>query len=249
MFWYMLFVFFWTAEFIVAMGQITLAISFSTWYFSPQKGSLVSFKLSILNSMTVAFCKHAGTAAFGSLLIAIVRFVRAILMYTHKKLKQSGANNKLVDAALCCCQCCLWCVEKCLKFMNKNAYIQTAIFGYPFCKAAREAFFLILRNAARMTAVGVVSSLAVWFMKLVIIAGIGVSSFFTLEWLYSDYMWSITAVTIFISIISLIVVNIFLETIGIAIATLFQCFIADEEMYPEGSPFVPEELDNFLKHM
>jgi len=249
MFWYMLFVFFWTAEFIVAMGQLTLAISFSTWYFSPQKGSLVSFRMSIIHSMNIAFFKHAGTAAFGSLLIAIVRLVRSILLYTHKKLKQSGANNKLVDIAMCCCQCCLWCVEKCLKFINKNAYIQTAIFGYPFCKAAREAFFLILRNAARMTAVGVVSSLAVWFMKLVIVAGIGVASFFTMEWLYSDYMYSITAVTIFICIISLIVVNIFLETIGIAIATLFQCFIADEEMYPEGSPFVPEELDNFLKHM
>merc|ERR1712157_397754 len=83
---------------------------------------------------------------------------------------------------------CLWCVEKCMKFMNKHGYIQTAIFGYPFCKAAREAFFLILRNAARMTAVGVVSSLAVWFMKLVIVVGIGViSSWRQLELLLQLY--------------------------------------------------------------
>jgi hypothetical protein len=32
-----------------------------------------------------------------------------------------------------------------MRFLNKNAYIQTAIFGSSFCTSAKEAFFLILR--------------------------------------------------------------------------------------------------------
>lgn len=44
-----------------------------------------------------------------------------------------------------------------MKFLNKNAYIQTAIFGYGFCTAAKKAFFLIARNILRVAAVGVVS--------------------------------------------------------------------------------------------
>ena len=32
-----------------------------------------------------------------------------------------------------------------MKFLNKNAYIQTAIFGTSFCTSSKEAFFLILR--------------------------------------------------------------------------------------------------------
>ena len=51
---------------------------------------------------------------------------------------------------------CMWCIEKCMKFINKNAYIQTAIFGYHFCKAAKCAFFLILRNIARIMALSIV---------------------------------------------------------------------------------------------
>ena len=43
--------------------------------------------------------------------------------------------------------------SSCMKFINKNAYIQTAIYGYSFCKAARTAFFLILRNILRVGAV------------------------------------------------------------------------------------------------
>ena len=64
-------------------------------------------------------------------------------------------------AVLCAIQCCMWCVEKCMKFLNKNAYIQTAIFGYSFCKAARKAFFLILRNILRIAAVVIVSEFVI----------------------------------------------------------------------------------------
>lgn len=50
------------------------------------------------------------------------------------------------------------CVERFLKFLNKNAYIQAAIFGYSFCKAAKQAFFLILRNCMRLATLGVIST-------------------------------------------------------------------------------------------
>ena len=97
-------------------------------------------------------------------------------------------------------KCLLWCIEKCLKYINKQAYIQTgehllrphvwfrtlflsstfpynivfhahktsAIFGYSFCKAARQGFFLILRNALRITAVSVVSQLVLFIGKVFI---------------------------------------------------------------------------------
>ena len=55
--------------------------------------------------------------------------------------------------------CCLWCLEKILKFINKNAYIITAIYGYGFCSASRKAFWLLLRNILRVSAVGIVSTL------------------------------------------------------------------------------------------
>lgn len=53
-----------------------------------------------------------------------------------------------------------------MKFLNKNAYIQTAIFGYSFCTAAKKAFFLIARNIMRVMAVGVVSEVVLILGKV-----------------------------------------------------------------------------------
>jgi hypothetical protein len=67
---------------------------------------------------------------------------------------------------LCMLQCCMWCLEKCMKFLNKNAYIQTAIHGYSFCKAARSAFFLIARNILRIIAVSFVGDFVLFLGKV-----------------------------------------------------------------------------------
>ena len=51
----------------------------------------------------------------------------------------------MAEYALCCVQCCLGCLERCIRFINKHAYIITAIYSFPFCKATRKAFWLLLR--------------------------------------------------------------------------------------------------------
>lgn len=98
--------------------------------------------LQVVSSIATTLKYHMGTAAFGSFIIAVIKTIRAVVMYLQKKAKKS--NNKIMQAILCCIQCCLWCVEKCMKFLNKNAYIQTAIFGYSFCKVRSPRFCSIL---------------------------------------------------------------------------------------------------------
>merc|ERR1711934_761280 len=118
-----------------------------------------------------------------------------------KNLKNPVAK-KIAMAVLCCIDCCMWCIEKCMKFINKNAYIQTAIFGYNFCKAAKCAFFLILRNIARIMALSIVSGFVLLLGTLVITA-----------------------------IIAFYVAAMFNEVWGMAMSTILQCFCADEEIY------------------
>jgi choline transporter-like protein 2/4/5 len=107
---------------------------------------------------------NSGTAAFGSLIIAIIATLRVVLAYIQRKC--SLHKNKVTEAIICCIGCCLWCFEKCVKFLNKNAYIQTAIYGYSFCKAARTAFFLLLRNILRVAAVNMVSGFVIMLGKV-----------------------------------------------------------------------------------
>ena len=46
--------------------------------------------------------------------------------------------------------------------------IQTAIFGYSFCKAARCAFFLIARNILRVVAVNMVGDFVLLLGKVIV---------------------------------------------------------------------------------
>lgn len=46
--------------------------------------------------------------------------------------------------------------------------VQCAIFGTPFCESGRKAFFLILRNASSVGALGLVSGGVLWIGKLLV---------------------------------------------------------------------------------
>ena len=94
--------------------------------------------------------------AFGPLKVAIIRIIRAVVACFQRKLKQT--HNKAAEYLLCCVQCCLGCLERCIRFINKHAYIITAIYAYPFCKATRKAFWLLLRNILRVAAVNLVAT-------------------------------------------------------------------------------------------
>ncbi len=115
------------------------------WYFLRDKSSIGS--ATVITSISTSMIYHSGTAAFGALLIAIVKMIRSFIAYLQRKAEEM--NSSIAKAVLCCCQCCFFCLEKCMRFLNKNAYIQTAIFGSSFCTSAREAFFLILRYVTR----------------------------------------------------------------------------------------------------
>lgn len=40
----------------------------------------------------------------------------------------TGAQNKFARFLLCCLKCCFWCLEKFMKFINRNAYIMVGGF-------------------------------------------------------------------------------------------------------------------------
>ena len=83
--------------------------------------------------------------------IAVIKIIKAILMYIQRKCENAidatgdgpvqrrrrspGSSSSASSAASG--------ASKCMKFINKEAYIQTAIFGHPFCTAARKGFFLV----------------------------------------------------------------------------------------------------------
>jgi len=156
---------------------MVLAGAFAGWYWTlDRKRHLPTFPLSTSLMRTCRF--HLGTIAFGSLIISIIKFIRYFLEYVDQKLKQYSQDNPLVKALLCCCKCCFWCLEKFMKFINRNAYIMTAVYGKNFCTSARDSFFLLMRNAVRAFVLDKVADFLLFMGKLVIVGGVAIGSFY-----------------------------------------------------------------------
>jgi choline transporter-like protein 2/4/5 len=112
-----------------------------------------------------------GTMAFGSILIATMNMIKIVFEYFVAKAESAKATtNPVVKALICMTRCCIWCLDSCVKHLNKNAYIQCALFSTPFCKSAKEGFYLFIRNGARFTSLNVIGTLISLLGKGIIIA-------------------------------------------------------------------------------
>jgi len=236
---FLLFCWFWTSEFIIAVGQLITALSFSTWYFTRDKSTIGP--TTVIGSARAVIIHHLGTAAHGSLIIAIIKTIRAVIAYIQKKAKDS--KNKLLEYIMCCIGCMLWCLEKFMKFINKHAYIITAIFAYSFCHAARKAFFLLLRNFLRVSAVSMVSGFVLLIGKLLIPISTTFLAYLVISYgTNTNDITGIIAPLVLIYLLAYWIGFMFIEIFAMGIETILFCFIADEEMFEPVKRFASGDL-------
>ncbi|XP_063058155.1 choline transporter-like protein 2 [Engraulis encrasicolus] len=229
---YNLFLFFWCANFVTALGQVTLAGAFASYYWAFKKPDDMP-AYPICASLGRALRYHTGSLAFGSLILSIVQVIRVILEYLDQKLK--GAQNKFAKFLLSCLKCCFWCLEKCIKFLNRNAYIMVAIYGKNFCTAAKDAFFLLMRNILRVAVLDKVTDFLLFLGKLLIVGIVGICSFFFFSGRIKpiqdaapilNYYW-VPIMTIVFG--SYLIAHGFFSVYAMCVDTLFLCFLEDLE--------------------
>uniref|UniRef100_A0A8B9KZ39 Choline transporter-like protein n=1 Tax=Astyanax mexicanus TaxID=7994 RepID=A0A8B9KZ39_ASTMX len=248
-----LLVFLWLVNFVIALGQCTLAGAFASYYWALKKpADIPAFPLAASFGRAIRY--HTGSLAFGALILSIVQFFRIILEYLDHKLK--GAHNSCSRFLLCCLKCCFWCLEHFIKFMNRNAYIMVAIYGKSFCTSAREAFCLLMRNVVRVAVLDKVTDFLLFLGKLLISGSVGALAFFFFtrripviqeEVPSLNYYWVPLLTVIFGSYL---VAHGFFNVYAMCVDTLFLCFCEDLERN-DGSPskpyYMPTGLHKILK--
>jgi hypothetical protein len=230
----------WNNAFLVAVGQLTIAGSCAGWFFTrdQDRGKEHVIRPALYN----CFRYHLGSLALGSFILAVVQFIRYLMMYFEKQ--AAAQKNRVMVIVLKVVQCCLWCFEKCIKFLNKNAYIQIALLGTNFCTSAKNAFFLIMRNALRFGVVALLGSIIrmIGFM-FIMTATMGLG-YFILQSFHPDISPIVPMMCYFVLgyMASLLFMNVF----GLAVDTCLQCFIACEEMKITDE-FVPGPLKSLVE--
>jgi hypothetical protein len=130
-----------------------------------------------------------------------------------------------------------------MKFINKHAYILTAIYGYSFCKAARKAFWLLLRNILRVAAVNMLATFVLLMGKLLVPIATTFICYLAIAYgTDTTEVSGIVAPLIFVFILSYWIACMFMEIFGMGIETILFCFIADEEMFKLEDRFASGEL-------
>lgn len=241
-FWYQLFGLLWVAAFINGVCQFVIAASACIWYFtvnSDTKG-----RGTVGTALYWGFRFHLGSIAFGSFIIAVVQFIRIMFEWYRRYMAKASRDNKVVKALLCLTSYCLYLLEKCVKYISKNAYIQVALTNDYFCKAAWNAFALILANAGRFGMATSVGKILNFFGVAAIAAVNGVIAFYVLT--ETDYasVQSPVAPIVLVCIISILIANTFLSIFGFSSDAILQSFLLDEQLRFQGGSR-PEHMQEF----
>ncbi|XP_018411328.1 PREDICTED: choline transporter-like protein 4 [Nanorana parkeri] len=231
---YNIFGFLWCINFVIALGQCVMAGTFASYYWAFHKPKdMPYFPVSAAFMRTLRY--HTGSLAFGSLILTIVQMIRIVLEYLDHKLK--GAQNPCTRFLMCCLKCCFWCLEKFIKFLNRNAYIMIAVYGKNFCVSAKNAFKLLMRNIVRVVVLDKVTDLLILFGKLIVVGGVGILAFFFFSGRLPipndafkspslNYYW-IPILTVVVG--SYIIAQGFFSVYNMCVDTLFLCFLEDLE--------------------
>jgi len=147
---YMVFGFVWTFLFIEAVGWTALSGSVCHWYFF-RKDDDSATRWPLTRSLQRVLRYHLGTIAAGSLIVAIVKFIRLGLMSLDAALKKGKENSRLLRLIFRCVACCLWCLEKTLMYITSYCYVYVAMTGSGFCLSCFSTFNLIVQYPLQLT--------------------------------------------------------------------------------------------------
>ncbi|CAL1601349.1 unnamed protein product [Knipowitschia caucasica] len=229
----------WISEFILAFQQMTIAGAVVTYYFTRNKSQMTS--VPILKAMGRTFRYHLGTLAKGSFIITLVKIPRLILMYMHSQLK--GKENACARCMLKCCICCLWCLEKCLAYLNQNAYTATAINSTNFCTSAKDAFVILVENALRVAAINTVGDFVLFLGKVLIVSCTAFAGVLALNYQREYTVWVLPL--LIVCLFAFLVAHCFLSVFENVVDVLFLCFAVDTK-YNDGSPGHEYYMDKSL---
>ncbi|KAJ8590242.1 DUF580-domain-containing protein [Rhizopogon salebrosus TDB-379] len=138
---YTVFSYLWTSQVIGNVALATLAGgAYGNWYyFGPREQGQMP-KHPTLSAFGRASTLSLGSIAFGSLIVTILEILRLILDAARNN---ASAQGSFVEACLACCaEFFVGCVEGLVRYFNRYAYIEIALYGKPYLRAAKDTWTL-----------------------------------------------------------------------------------------------------------
>ncbi len=248
---FLVFALYWMNAFIQGVATLAICGAFAGWYWTEVDGETgkkaYKDKFPVGAALWRAVRYHLGSVAFGSLIIALCQFARTVLEYLDKKSKGAQDGNCAVKVLFKVLRCCLWCFEKCVRYITRKAYIVIAVKGTNFCSAAVTVFHLILSNGGLLSLVAVISNAMMLLGKLLIVAccvGVGYAVY-DAELIVVGEGKALTGLVfplVLIGLLAWFMASGFLQVYDMGIDTILVSYLFDLQENKEGQYMFSESL-------
>ena len=87
-----------------------------------------------------------------------------------KRLAACAGDSKLARLSCICVVYCIGCIERCVRYLSRNAYVLTMLNGTPFCTSAGEALSLLTKHALKVSLARSIGSAFLLLGKIFVLA-------------------------------------------------------------------------------
>lgn len=240
---------YWTSQVLKNWVHVTVSGVFATYYFfGVSQNGVVQVPVSnpTWASMKRASTTSFGSICFGSLIIALIQTVRAVL---RGAANDAASDGNLIGAfCLCCLECIISWIEALVEYFNHYAFTQVAIYGKAYCDAAKSTWKLVkshgLEAVINDSLIGNVLGLGGLVVGIItgVIAGVygGHSGWITNTDLNTTALGAVCGAVGFL--IGLMEFYILAEVINSGVATTFVCIAEDPAAMQRTKPELYQKI-------
>ncbi|CUG06242.1 choline transporter, putative [Bodo saltans] len=245
---YNIFMFLWVFGILNAVCFMIVALCAVFWYFSAPGDNKDPPSSSVLTATGIVVRHHLGTIFFGAFIVAVIQIIRIILLLVEKHMSERLKKNEAVQGLMACLHCVMACLERAMKFINKNAYIITAIEGSNFLTSAQRALALLVGNALTVGAITVISEYVMIFGKLLITGVTTLIAFGILKGKSGsddgETLRSGVLILFCCAIVAYFISALFVNIFSVCIDTILMCYCVDKE--GSAPHYFPSDLEKHI---
>lgn len=235
--------FYWTSQVVKNVLHVTVAGVAATYYF------LVSPSNPNPPNPTAGSLKRATTTSFGSiclgsLILSLVRALRAVVILASQQPNGNARGGAAVAraCAYCVARCLLGILDRVVEYVNQYAFAQVAIYGKSYCEAAHATWELFKVRGFEALINDSLVGVALGFASLMggltgAAVSAALSSFVFEEAAGSWVVWAVIGFLFGFGLTMLAV-----EVVESAVTTLFVCLAEDPASLQRSKPAMYAQL-------
>lgn len=179
-----------------------------------------------------AYLKHMGSIAFGSFIIALVRFIKLVFVYLAQSASSATGENMVTKVIIKCGLCYLEVLEKITDYINASAYAYMAVSGEGFCMSAWHGFLLQIKHLMKFAFANMIARMFIFIGKV----GLTVANVFSLIFIMknitedSKEVSSVMGPCLVVGLFTYFAASVFLGLFDTAVLSLMTALAIDMDM-------------------